>query len=151
VSRDTGSLDAGEVASAAIESVAENLTDSLAAPLLYYVPAGISGAWAYRGANTADAMVGYRAGHLEYLGKVPARFDDVMNAVPARLASLALTTAAALTGVDAAGARAIRRRDHVRTASPNAGWTMSALIAGGALGSGAVARLMGLRSGHGGI
>jgi adenosylcobinamide-phosphate synthase len=47
-----------------IESVAENLTDSLAAPLLYYVPAGIPGAWAYRVANTADAMVGYRAGHL---------------------------------------------------------------------------------------
>jgi adenosylcobinamide-phosphate synthase len=84
------------------------------------MPAGIPGAWAYRVANTADAMVGYRAGHLEYLGKVPARLDDVLNAVPARLASLALTTAAALTGVDAAGARH-SPADHVRTRQPERG------------------------------
>ena len=132
VSRDTSLLDAGEVASAAIESVAENLTDSLVAPLLYYLVAGLPGAWAYRVINTADAMVGYRTGRLEYLGKVAARLDDVVNLLPARLAALALVMAARVAGADGRGARAVLSRDHARTASPNAGWTMSAMA--GALG-----------------
>jgi adenosylcobinamide-phosphate synthase len=88
---------------------------------------------AYRVINTADAMIGYREGALLYFGRVAARVDDVLNLVPARLAALALVAAAA-TGGRAGGRRAFAtmRRDHGRTASPNAGWTMAAMA--GALG-----------------
>lgn len=132
VSRDTSSLSSSEVASAAIESLAENLTDSVLAPLVYYLVAGTPGAWAYRVINTADAMVGYRTARLEYLGKVAARADDVVNWLPARLAAVTIIVAAAAVGEDARAAAATMRRDRGRTASPNAGWTMSAMA--GALG-----------------
>ena len=132
VSRPTGELDAGHVASAAVESLAENVTDSLVAPLCFYAVAGLPGAWAYRVVNTADAMIGYRRGALEYLGKVAARADDVASWVPARLAAAALVVGAGLAGADAGGAWRARRRDGARTASPNAGQTMAAMA--GALG-----------------
>jgi len=76
-------------------------------------------------------MIGYREGVLVYFGRVAARLDDALNLVPARLAALALVLAAPLAGGDAA-ALATMRRDHGRTASPNAGWTMAAMA--GALG-----------------
>ena len=129
VSRPTATLDAGEVASGAIESVAENLTDALLAPIVSYLALGLPGALAYRALNTADAMLGYREGELEYFGKFAARLDDAANLVPARLAALALVAAA---GLRAPAAWTIMVRDHRRTASPNAGWTMSAMA--GALG-----------------
>ena len=132
VSRPTGGLDAGQVTSATIESVAENLTDAFLAPLLFFVVFGLPGAVAYRVINTADAMVGYRDGPLLYFGRVAARLDDLLNLVPARLAALLIVVAAAIAGAAAAGALATMRRDHARTASPNAGWTMSAMA--GALG-----------------
>ncbi len=132
VSRSTGSLDEAHVASATIESVAENTTDSLVAPLLFYAAFGLPGAFCYRAVNTADAMIGYREGDLEHLGKVAARLDDLLNLVPTRLAALALVAGAALAGADARGALAVMRRDARRTASPNAGWTMAAMA--GALG-----------------
>jgi adenosylcobinamide-phosphate synthase len=127
VSRPTGTLDAGQVTSATIESVAENLTDAFLAPLLFFVVFGLPGAVAYRVINTADAMIGYRDGPLLYFGRVAARLDDLLNLVPARLAALLLVAAAAIAGADARGALATMRRDHARTASPNAGWTMSAM------------------------
>ena len=131
VSRPTSGLGAAEVASAAIESVAENLTDGFVAPVLFYLVLGLPAAWAYRVVNTADAMVGYRGGGFEYLGKAAARLDDLLNLVPARLAALALVAGAR---VAADGRRALRiaRRDHSLTASPNAGWTIAAMA--GALG-----------------
>ena len=129
VSRPTASLDAGEVASGAIESVAENLTDALVAPIACFLVLGLPGAFAYRALNTADTMLGYREGALEYFGKFAARLDDVANLLPARLAALALVVAA---GRRAPAAWAIMLRDRRRTASPNAGWTMSAMA--GALG-----------------
>lgn len=132
VSRPTAALGEGHVASAAVESAAENLTDSCLAPLLFYVIFGLPGAAAYRAVNTADAMIGYRQGALEHFGKVAARLDDVLNLIPARLAALALVVAAPLAGADGARAWAVMRRDHARTASPNAGWTMAAMA--GALG-----------------
>lgn len=127
VSRPTTTLDAPHVASAAIESVAENLTDSVLAPLLAYAVFGLPGAAAYRAINTADAMFGYRAGPLEHFGKAAARLDDLLNLVPARLAALVLVLAAGLGGGDARGAWTSMWRHHALTASPNAGWTMSAM------------------------
>jgi adenosylcobinamide-phosphate synthase len=131
VSRDTARLDAPLVAAAAVESVAENLNDSFIAPLVWYALFGLPGAVAYRFANTCDAMLGYR-GRYEYLGKAAARLDDVLNWLPARLSALAIVVAARLVGAEAGGAWRVLRADHGRTASPNAGWPMSA--AAGALG-----------------
>lgn len=132
VSRPTAALTGPQVASAAVESVAENLTDSLLAPLLFYLAFGLPGALAYRAVNTADAMLGYREGALEHFGKAAARLDDLLNLVPARLAALALVAAAPLAGAGAAGALRTAWTEAGRTSSPNAGWTMAA--AAGALG-----------------
>ena len=136
VSRPAEELSAPHVASATVESVAENLTDSLVAPLLFFLIGGLPGAWAYRVVNTADAMWGYREGDLEYLGKAAARLDDALNWIPARLAAIGIVLSAFMSG--AAGGRAVigawrtMWRDGGRTASPNAGWTMAAMA--GALG-----------------
>ena len=130
VSRPVASLDAGQVASGAIESLAENLTDSLVAPVLCFLIGGVPAAWAYRVVNTADAMLGYREGELEYLGKAAARTDDALNWVPARLAAAGLVAGAALTGGSASGAWRMLRRDGGNTASPNAGRTMAAMAGG---------------------
>jgi adenosylcobinamide-phosphate synthase len=127
VSRPTHELEAGEIAAAAAESVAENLTDSIVAPALAYLAFGLPGAALYRAVNTADAMIGYREGALEHFGKLAARADDVLNLIPARLAALAIVTAAAITRASPSRAWTIMWRDHARTASPNAGWTMAAM------------------------
>ena len=133
VSRPTEDLDAGLVRAAAIESLAENLADSWVAPLFWYLVGGVAAAWAYRAVNTADAIVGYRHGRLEYLGKVAARLDDALGWIPARLAAAAIVLAAPLGG-SAGGAWRAVRADARRTASPNAGWPMAAMA--GALGVG---------------
>lgn len=132
VSRPTGALDEGLAASAAVESLAENLTDSVVAPLLFYAVGGLAAAWAYRAVNTADAMVGYREGELEYLGKAAARLDDALNWVPARVTALLVVAGAALAGASPGRAWRILRRHGRRTASPNAGITMAAMA--GAIG-----------------
>jgi len=131
VSRETAHLPPGLVAAAAIESLAENLTDSALAPWLAYAPFGLPGAAAYRALNTLDSMVGYR-GRYEHLGKAAARADDVVNLVPARLCALLIAAAAPAGGGSPARAWRTALRDHGRTASPNAGWTMAAMA--GALG-----------------
>jgi adenosylcobinamide-phosphate synthase len=138
VSRDTRALAPAEVASAVVESVAENLADSVAGPLLAYAAGGLPAAWAYRALNTADAMWGYRDGRYEAFGKVAARLDDVANLLPARAAAAALAGGAALAGADAGRALRVAWRDHGRTASPNAGWPMAAMA--GALGVGLAKR-----------
>jgi adenosylcobinamide-phosphate synthase len=132
VSRDTSALTASQISAAAVESVAENASDGVVAPLFYHALFGLPGALAYRYANTADSMLGYRDAAREYLGKVPARLDDALNLIPARLTALALLAAAPLAGLDGRRAWIIWRRDHGLTASPNAGHPMSA--AAGALG-----------------
>ena len=132
VSRPTQDLDPAQVASGAVESVAENLTDAYIAPIVFFLVLGLPGAAFYRAVNTADAMIGYRDGALEHFGKLAARLDDVLNLVPARLAALAVVIAAPLAGASARGACTTLLRDRGRTASPNAGWTMSAVA--GALG-----------------
>src|SRR5206468_3652092 len=132
VSRRTDALDSPRVASAAVESVAENLTDAFVAPACFYLVFGLAGAAVYRAVNTADAMFGYREGPLEHFGKVAARLDDALNFLPARLAGWAVVVAGVLAGGRGSGALAVMRRDRRRTASPNAGWTMAAMA--GALG-----------------
>src|SRR6267142_1113941 len=132
VSRPTATLGPDEVASATIESLAENLTDAVIAPVCFYLLFGLAGAAAYRAVNTADAMLGYRDGALEWFGKLAARLDDVLNFVPARLAALGLLAGAAAAGEDARGALRMLGRDGALTASPNAGRTMAAMA--GALG-----------------
>jgi adenosylcobinamide-phosphate synthase len=140
VSRPMAGLDRGAVGSAAVESLAENLTDGFVAPVVFFVAgallggsaAGVALAWAYRAVNTADAMIGYRQDDLEYLGRATARADDVLNYVPARLAAGALIAGAWLARESGRRAAAMRRRDASLTASPNAGQTMAAMA--GALG-----------------
>ncbi|MCX7852250.1 MAG: adenosylcobinamide-phosphate synthase CbiB [Caldilineales bacterium] len=131
VSRDTRDLSAGEVNGATIESLAENLGDSLVAPLFWFLIGGLPLAALYRFANTADAMWGYRTPELEWFGKWAARADDVLNFVPARLTALLLLATAWLVRLDAAGGWRIWRRDGGTTPSPNAGQPMS--VAAGSL------------------
>ena len=131
VSRETGALDTSLVAAAAIESLAENTSDSIVAPLLAYLVGGVPGAYMYRAANTLDAMIGYR-GRYEYLGKCAAGLDDLLNLIPARLTAVLLILGAALNGSNARHAIVTAWRDHAKTASPNAGWPMSVMA--GALG-----------------
>src|SRR5437763_137761 len=127
VSRPTATLGPDEVASATIESLAENLTEAVIAPVCFYLLFGLAGAAAYRAVNTADAMLGYHDGALEWFGKLAARLDDALNFVPARLAALGLLAGAAAAGEDARGALRMLRRDGALTASPNAGRTMAAI------------------------
>jgi len=131
VSRDASTLSAPLIAAAATESLAENLSDAIVAPLCYWAIFGLPGAVAYRAINTLDAMVGYH-GRYEWLGKVAARLDDAANVVPARFTAILLIGAAATLGEDAPRALAILRRDARATESPNAGWPMAATA--GALG-----------------
>ncbi|MBV9357958.1 MAG: cobalamin biosynthesis protein CobD [Chloroflexi bacterium] len=128
VSRSTEELEGGHLASAAVESLAENLVDSWLAPLLAFATVGLGGATAYRVMNTADAMWGYHTARYEALGKAVARLDDALNWLPARVG-------AALLVLASGGSRAaldVWRRDGGGTASPNAGQVMAS--AAGALG-----------------
>lgn len=132
VSRDPSTLTQEQATAAAVESVSENITDSFLAPLLAFALFGLPGAVIYRAVNTLDSMIGYH-GRYEYLGKAAARLDDLINLVPARLAALLLVLGSAvLPGQRPASAWRIMWRDHGRTESPNAGWTMSGMA--GALG-----------------
>ena len=115
VSRDTRRLSATEVREAALETLAENLNDSVIAPLFWFAVAGLPGAALYRFANTADAMWGYRD-HREWSGKCAARADDLLSWLPARLTAL-------LMGPPWPALR----REARRTPSPNSGWPMAAL------------------------
>ena len=126
VSRDATELSEPLVAAAAIESVAENTTDSFIAPWLAFALLGLPGAFAYRAVNTLDSMVGYR-GRYEYLGKASARLDDALNFVPARIAAALLLLVGALSGCQARQGWRTALREHRLTASPNAGWTIAAM------------------------
>lgn len=127
VSRPTADLSPDEVAAAAIESLAENLSDSVVAPALASLLGGLPAMAAYRLTNTADAMWGYRTRRHEHLGKAAARLDDALNVVPARLTALLIAAAAQLAGGWGGRAWRVARRDAGRTASPNAGWPMAAM------------------------
>lgn len=131
VSRNTDELSQPLIVAATVESVSENTSDSIVAPLFWFLLLGVPGAIAYRMVNTFDSMIGYH-GKFEYLGKFAARLDDVLNFIPARVTGLMIVVAAFISRRSASASWRIMLRDHVRTESPNAGWPMSA--AAGALG-----------------
>ncbi len=125
VSRDTANLNEFEVRESAIESLAENLNDSVVAPIFWFVLFGLPGAAVYRFANTADAMWGYRGlrngMNWEWAGKWAARADDVLSWLPARITALLL---ALISG----GIRLQKLGEEARkTSSPNSGWPMAAM------------------------
>jgi len=132
VGRKTAHLDEGEVARAVIESVAENTSDAVVAPLLWGAIAGLPGLLAYRAINTLDAMVGHHSPRYENFGWAAARADDIANYLPARLTALLTSAAAPLAGGSGRAALATWGRDGRRHPSPNAGVCESAYA--GALG-----------------
>jgi adenosylcobinamide-phosphate synthase len=133
VGRDTAALDAAGVARAAIESLAENFSDGIVAPVFWMVVAGLPGAVLYKAINTADSMIGHRTSRYAAFGWAAARLDDVVNLPASRLAALLLFAAAALQkNARPAEARRAVARDAARHRSPNAGYPEAAMA--GALG-----------------
>jgi adenosylcobinamide-phosphate synthase len=133
VGRDTAELDEAGIARAAIESLAENFSDGVVAPVFWMVIAGLPGAAVYKAINTADSMIGHRTERYKDFGKTAAQLDDLVNLPASRLAALLIIAAASLTsGASAKGAWQAMRRDASRHASPNAGYPEAAMA--GALG-----------------
>lgn len=132
VGRDTEALDEKGVARAAVETVAENFSDGVIAPLAYMLLGGAPLALVYKAINTMDSMVGYKNARYLHFGRVSAKLDDAANYLPSRLAALLLIAAARLTGEDAASAWRIWRRDRRKHASPNSAQCEAAMA--GALG-----------------
>ncbi|WP_304165086.1 adenosylcobinamide-phosphate synthase CbiB [Phenylobacterium aquaticum] len=120
VGRDVQALDASGVAAAALESLAESLTDGVVAPLFWFLLAGLPGLFVYKAVNTADSLIGHREEPYRLFGWAAARTDDLMNLIPARLAGPLIVL------VGGRGWR-VMRRDADRHASPNAGWTEAAM------------------------
>jgi adenosylcobinamide-phosphate synthase len=133
VGRDTDSLDAAGVSRAAIESLAENFSDGVVAPVFWMAIAGLPGAALYKAINTADSMIGHRTPRHESFGWAAAKLDDLVNLPASRLSALLLVAAATLSknGSAAAAWRAVVR-DAARHRSPNAGYPEAAMA--GALG-----------------
>ena len=131
VGRDTDALDAAGVARAAIESLAENFSDAVVAPVFWMAIAGLPGAALYKAINTADSMIGHRTSRHEAFGWAAARLDDLVNLPASRLSALLLVAAAALNKTAAAAWRTVLR-DAPRHRSPNAGYPEAAMA--GALG-----------------
>lgn len=132
VGRDTAALTAQGVTKAAVETVAENFADGVAAPMVYMLLGGAPLALCCKAVNTMDSMVGYKNERYLHFGRAAARLDDAVNYLPARLAALLLVLAAGLTGQSVSGALRIWRRDRRCHASPNSAQTESAMA--GALG-----------------
>jgi len=132
VGRDTDQLEEPEIWRALVETVAENTSDGIIAPLFWLTLGGPVAAMAYKAVSTLDSMVGYRNKRYLYFGRASARMDDLLNFVPARLTALLIVTAALLTGHSASGAMHITLRDRLKHPSPNSGHPEAA--AAGALG-----------------
>lgn len=132
VGRDTQMLSEEEVVKACVETVAENTTDGVIAPLCYLFLGGVPLAMAYKAVNTLDSMVGYRNEEFEYLGKISAKLDDIVNYIPARIAALAMLGASMLLGYRSTQAWKIYKRDRRAHLSPNCAQTEA--VAAGALG-----------------
>ncbi len=130
--RDPSRLDEAELARATVESIAENTSDAVVAPLLWGAVAGVPGLLAYRAINTLDAMVGHRSPRYARFGWAAARLDDVANLAPARLTGLLAALAAPVAGGSPRTALGVLRRDGHRHPSPNAGRCEAAFA--GALG-----------------
>ncbi len=125
-SRESHRLTSEGLSAATVESIAENTSDSFVAPILFFALFGIPGAVFYRAVNTLDSMIGYH-GKYEYLGKASARFDDLLNLVPARITAVMFLVAGVFVGADVGNGARILIRDGGATASPNAGRPMAAM------------------------
>lgn len=132
VGRDTQSLDEAGVTRAAVETVAENASDGVAAPLFYILLGGSPLGCLYKAVNTMDSMIGYKNERYLAFGRSAARLDDLLNYLPARICALLMILAAALSGLDAGRAWRIWRRDRYNHASPNSAQTEAVMA--GALG-----------------
>lgn len=144
VSRDTKTLDAGGVARAAVETVAENFSDGVAAPLFFLIVGGPAVAMAYKAVNTLDSMVGYKNDRYLYFGWFSARLDDWVNWIPARLSVIFVWIGAAFMHLDWRSSIRITLRDRLNHGSPNSGYPESAF-------AGALAIQMGGPSSYFGI
>lgn len=132
VGRDTSKLDEEGILRACLETVAENTSDGVVAPLFYLSLGGPVAALLYKAANTLDSMVGYRNDRYRELGWASAKLDDLLNLIPARLTGMLMVLAAFPLGLNPWGALKIMLRDARKTSSPNAGFPEAA--AAGALG-----------------
>ncbi|MBC7962304.1 MAG: cobalamin biosynthesis protein CobD [Steroidobacteraceae bacterium] len=132
VGRDTNLLEETDIWRALVETVAENTSDGIIAPLFWLTAGGPVAAMAYKGVSTLDSMVGYKNEHYLQMGWASARMDDLLNFIPARLTALLLIIAAPLTGRSAVAAARITLRDRLKHPSPNSGHPEAA--AAGALG-----------------
>lgn len=125
VGRDTAALDDAAVTRAAVETVAENTSDGVVAPLLFLTLGGAPLGFFYKAVNTMDSMLGYVEPPYKDIGLIPARADDVVNYLPARLSALLMLAAGWLLGLDAVNGWRIFRRDRRKHASPNSAQTES--------------------------
>lgn len=131
VGRDTHDMDEADIATAAIESLAESFNDGVVAPVFWFVVGGLPGLFAYKAINTADSMIGHMEPRWRAFGWAAAKSDDLMNWIPARIAGALISMAGTVSGANAK-AWAVMARDARKHASPNAGWTEAAMA--GALG-----------------
>lgn len=132
VGRDTDALDEEGLSRAAVETVAENTSDGVVAPLLFMGVGGAPAAMLYKAVNTLDSMVGYKNEQYVNLGRIPAKIDDVLNFVPARVSGVLMCAAARVVGFDAQRAWNVFKRDRLNHTSPNSAHTEAACA--GALG-----------------
>lgn len=123
VGRDTENLDEKGVTKAAVETVAENTSDGVIAPLIFMMIGGATLGFFYKAINTLDSMVGYKNDKYLYFGRFAAKLDDVVNYIPARMAATFMITAAYILGMDGKSATRIYRRDRYKHASPNSAQT----------------------------
>lgn len=123
VGRDTQSLDEEGVTKAAVETVAENTSDGIIAPLLYMMAGGAVLGFLYKAVNTMDSMVGYKNEKYLYFGRAAAKLDDLLNYIPARVSAVLMIVASFVLGMSTKGAARIYLRDRKKHASPNAAQT----------------------------
>ena len=131
VGRDTKVLDKAGITRAAVETVAENTSDGVTAPLMFLMLGGAPLGFLYKAVNTMDSMLGYKNEKNLYFGRVAAKMDDVFNYLPSRVSAVLMIAAAFLTGMDAKKAAQIYKRDRRKHASPNSAQTES--VCAGAL------------------
>ncbi len=127
VGRDSERMQYSDIIRAAVETIAENTTDGVIAPLFWYFVGGLPAAVLYRMINTLDSMVGYRNVRYEYFGKMSARLDDIANLLPSRLAGILFVFSAAFCQLDYKNAWATMWRDASKHPSPNGGYTEAAV------------------------
>ena len=127
VRRDPNSLNERQIISAAVESIAESTTDGITAPFFFFALFGVPGAFAYRVVNTLDSMVGYKNVENRNIGWFSAKLDTLANYIPARLTAYLMVAASLLLREDWRESWRILQRDKHKTASPNAGFTISAM------------------------